>query len=349
MTLVAKSRIARLLASLILSVLLFSCSDPNQEQRQLKKISGATMGTFYNISLVGFDGDEQLLKQAVDEELARINGLMSTYDSNSEISQINKSASGQWLSISEEMVFVMSYALKVFELSGGQYDISVGPLVNLWGFGPSRGDKAPSDEEINQALARIGSDQLELDEANLKLRKKKDLYLDLSSLAKGYAVDVISSLLEKKFGVSNSLVDIGGEVKARGLNASGGPWRIGIETPSLTQNQSHTIVHLSNVSVATSGDYRNFYWDNGQRFSHIIDPKTGRPIKHQLASVTVIDESTMKADALATAFLAMGENKALAIANEKGIPVFMISHDGESLRVSQSNYFEKYLKVGESK
>lgn len=270
------------------------------------------MGTQYHITVVtqsaGIQVLSSILKHDVDSLLTKINQQMSTYIPHSEISQFNRYDKTEWFTVSKELAFVVSAARSVSEQTLGAFDVTVAPLVDLWGFGVSPQLTMPTDNEIQYALKNIGYQLLEARKKPPALRKlNKKLQLDLSAIAKGFAVDKVSELLKEK-GYANFLVEIGGEIRNLGKNETGEPWRIGIETPDMKKDLRKTLL-LSNNSLATSGDYRNYFIKDGIRYSHTLNPVTGKPITHKLASVTVLHKSAMLADAYATALLVMGEEK----------------------------------------
>lgn len=279
---------------------------------KLESFSGPTMGTRYSVSVVltGSDANISVLKKAVDDRLAAINRQMSTYDSDSELSRFNKYEGDDWFAVSSETAQVVAYALLVAKESAGAFDPTVGPAVNLWGFGPDgRRATSPSDEQIAAALSRIGYQHVAAQLDPPALRKKvPDVYLDLSAVAKGYAVDAVTELLIEQ-GIESSMVEIGGEVRVQGRKPGDVPWKIGIEQPDETGRSVREVLELADMSLATSGDYRNYFEDQGVRYSHTIDPTTGRPVQHLLATVSVVADTCMEADALATALLVMGEEK----------------------------------------
>jgi len=269
------------------------------------------MGTSYHITLITpakNDDEKSILHSEIDEILKDINNKMSTYQSDSEISVFNSSPSINSIPVSEDLHFVVNNALTISKLSEGYFDITISPLVNLWGFGPKLKIDSPNQNDINLAMSHIGYENLIAQENPATLKKTDPLLtIDLSSIAKGYAVDRISDYLSSK-SVVNHLVEIGGEVKAKGKNLSGKKWRIAIENPDSDSRTLNSFLELDNTAVATSGDYRNYYIENNERLSHIIDPKTGYPIKHKLASVTVINDSTMLADAWATTLMVLNSD-----------------------------------------
>lgn len=314
---------------------------------ELVSFSGPTMGTTYTVKFYTTESLDSpwSLKDEVDEVLVKINRLMSTYDPDSELSRFNKKAAGSSVEISDEMAYVMDKALLISEMSQGRFDVTVGPLVNLWGFGPGKHtDEVPDDAAIEQARARVGYEKLELD--GNELSKSADLYVDLSSIAKGYGVDQIAERLES-FGVSSYLVEVGGEIRTAGVKPDGSPWRIAIESPNGGHNVAQKVLNVENVAVATSGDYRNYFEVKGVRYSHTIDPETGRPITHRLVSVTVIEKTTTMADGLATAITVLGPEAGLKFANEHGVAAYMLVKQDFGFEESYSEAFEPYMQDAE--
>lgn len=329
---------------IILALILTSCSS---QEKELVEYSGLTMGTTYSIKIldnnykhIKFDK----LQSGIDSLLVSFNKKMSTYIEDSELSLFNKAKDTVWLNCSKELANVMNEANKISEYSNGAYDITVGPLVNLWGFGPeNKYEKIPSEEEIKNRKLKIGFKNLEIDVIKSKIKKRiPELYCDLSSIAKGQGVDKVSEFLENK-GIKDYMVEIGGEVRTLGKNLEGDNWRIGINVPK-EGNEIEKVISISGKSVATSGDYRNYFEENGIRYSHTINPSTGKPINHKLASVTVIYDNCMLADGYATAFNVLGESEGLKLANRLKIPVFMIVRNGNAFVEIMNNEFKKYLK-----
>ena len=325
----------------VFSLLLTACSD----SPSAVTLSGKTMGTTYNITLANPDTTLDLthLQDVIDQELLKINQLMSTYIPNSELSRFNHQVDiGQWFPLSAETFTVLEYSLGLSKQTQGKFDVTVAPLINLWGFGYQKKTSFPSDNDITQALKTIGHQYIELDTQQRAVKKHRAVTVDLSAVAKGYGVDRITEVLDNKK-IEHYLVEIGGEIRVKGLNKESNLWRIGIETPSLHQSGAQKIVALKNQSVATSGDYRNFFEKDGIRYSHTLDPATGKPVVHNIASLTVIHNSAMEADALATAFMAMGKEQALAMANVYNIPVYILLYENNSFSASYSQAFESYL------
>jgi len=302
------------------------------------------MGTTYHISLANpaLKLDLGHLQNIVDDELVMINQLMSTYIPDSELSRFNQAPINEWFQLSKETFTVLKYSLSVAEKTQGQFDITVGPLTNLWGFGPLERAEFPSDKKIKEVMGLIGWESIVLDETNFQVKKTQPVLIDLSAVAKGYGVDHIANTLDQ-YDIANYLVEIGGEIRAKGVNSSGKPWRIGIETPTLHQTGAQKIIQLKNKAIATSGDYRNFFEKEGVRYSHTIDPNTGKPVVHNIASLTVITEKAMNADALATALMVLGEKKALEMANRHNIAVYILLYEDNTFSSQHSSAFTDYL------
>lgn len=313
----------------VTSVMLMACG----AARDTRPITfgGATMGTTYTVSIDALPADVSLstVSQDVGTILDRIEDRMSTYDDASELSRFNADRTTDWVAISGETVDVVDAAIAVSDLTDGGFDITVGPLVELWGFGAAGGPPAiPSDDAIATTLARVGYRKVRTRQAPPALRKARaDVEVDLSAIAKGYAVDQVADHLES-VGVSDFLVEIGGEMRARGHNPHGTPWRVGIERPVPGPRSVYRVLLLEDAGLATSGDYRNFFEAEGQRFSHTIDPRTGRPVAHELASVSVVDVTSMRADALATGLTVLGPESGRALAQREGLAVLFVMRAG---------------------
>ncbi|TWT90232.1 Thiamine biosynthesis lipoprotein ApbE precursor [Pseudobythopirellula maris] len=299
--------------------------------------SGPTMGTQYHIRVIAGETtpDAPELQARVDQRLVEINRRMSTYDPESELSRFNTSESDDWFEVSAETAEVVSYSLGLARDSGGAFDPTVGPVVNLWGFGPGkRRTKPPTDDEVEAALARVGHTKVEARVEPPALRKSPGVYVDLSAVAKGYGVDAVARLLDNA-GATAYMVEIGGEVRTRGTKPGGAPWRIGVEAPSDHApaeggQRVNRVVELSGGSVATSGDYRNYFEYEGRRYSHTVDPTTGRPVAHTLATVSVLAESCMEADATATALLVLGPAAGYDWAVERGVAALFVTRQADS-------------------
>jgi len=291
-------------------------------------LSGQTMGTGYTIKMVGAPPsvDVAALNSQVRQTLDRIEARMSTYRADSELSRLNIHCGGEWFDVSLETARVIQSATEIGRLTGGAFDVTVGPLVNLWNFGPGGNlpDRIPDDEQIARAKSRVGFDAVEVRLSPPAVRKRReDLYIDLSGIAKGYAVDQIAERLDQS-GVEDYLVEIGGELRATGHNHRGRPWQVAVESPVAEERSIQRVVAIEGLAMATSGDYRNYFEKDGVRYSHIIDPRSGRPVAHRLASVTVLSVSCTRADALATALLVLGPEAGYDLALKEGIAALFI-------------------------
>ncbi len=262
---------------------------------------GLIFGTMYSIT---YEHDESL-KLDIDNELKRFDASLSMFNENSIISRINRNEDSIVDSLFSK---VFKVAMTVSAITDGCFDITVAPLVNAWGFGFTE-ETAPTQAKIDSILQIVGWQKIQLTAEGKVEKQDPRIMLDCSAIAKGYAVDVIADLLRKK-GVKNYMVDIGGEVDVAGVNSSGGLWRIGISKPDddpESRNQDlQTILEISDKGIATSGNYRNFYYKDGMKYAHTIDPKTGHPVQHSILSSTVIAKECIIADAFATAFMVMG-------------------------------------------
>lgn len=333
--------------SLALSLAL-SCScgpAPAPAARQLLTWQGATMGTTYTVKVVSAafpESDRAKIPEAIDAQLNRVNELMSTYLPSSELSRFNQSDGATPFPLSPETLAVFQVAARVGRLSGGAFDVTVGPLVNAWGFGPAgKPPQPPSESELEALQARVGWDKILLDESQATIRKTDPrVYCDLSAVAKGYAVDRISQTLTS-LGYEEHMVEVGGEVRAQGRNGEGQIWRIGVEKPVEIGRGVQRAVPLDDRAMATSGDYRNYYEIEGRRISHEIDPRTARPIAHRLASVAVVAETCAEADALATALIVLGEDEGYKLAVEQDLAALFLVRDNGGFVEKPSPRFEE--------
>jgi thiamine biosynthesis lipoprotein len=337
----------RLFGLMIFGIFLLALTSgcPQRETIETVHFSGQTMGTTWSVAFLSTANSPYsvTLKQQLQERLDQINHLMSTYDPESEISRFNDLTNDAWFSISDETAEVIELSLEISRLTGGAFDITVGPLVELWGFGVSaRRDQIPTDQQISESLARVGYEKILLRREPAAIRKMvPELRIDLSAIAKGYAVDVLAEILQQE-GFHNYLVEIGGELQVSGHRTDGTPWRIAIEKPIEEMRDVAMIFPLTDTAVATSGNYRNFFLENGQRYAHILDPVTGKPTRHKLASVTILDKSCARADALATALMVLGEKKGRQLCEKYHIAAYFFIHENESITVYESPDFPKF-------
>jgi thiamine biosynthesis lipoprotein len=310
------------------------------------QLSGATMGTTWHVSYIPAASapDAADLHIGIEARLEQINRSMSTYRPDSEISRFNALDSSAWFVSSPDFFRVLSTALEIGQKSEGAYDVTVAPLVDLWGFGAGGiVDEPPTEQDIARLMTRVGQKNIQLDDARLGVMKDNALSVDFSSLAKGYAVDQVAEWLLAE-GIERFMVEVGGEMRLSGLSGRGDAWRIAIEQPESGGRSIATTVSLSDVALATSGDYRNYFEANGRRYSHSIDPRTGYPVAHDLVSVTVVHRSCMIADAWATALTVLGAERAMAVAQAQGLAVYFIRRVEGDFEHSQTPLFSRYLE-----
>jgi len=325
----------KFIASILSMFTLFSCLTKNEE---VVHITGNTMGTYYSVKVVGADVDREALKVQVDGLLKEVNNVFSTYIKDSELSKLNKSHLSIPIKITPVLAEVLKLSKSIYKDSEGAFDVTIGPLVNLWGFGPDKIRKQPTDQEIMKKMSDVGSDHFRLIESTI-IKSKPNLYIDLSAIAKGQGVDDVALILTS-IGFKSFLVEIGGEVRGQGLKPDGSKWRIGIEKPSEELGQAiQKVIDLDNMSIATSGGYRNYLKYGDKIFSHTINPKTGRPVDHKLVSVSVLNPSCAVADAWATAFMVLGAEKGLDIANRLGLKAYFLVKTDKGFKELQSSKF----------
>ena len=330
-----------LLTGLASATLLAACG----ERRSLNaapafEFRGPAMGSSYTLKVVGAPPvAPAMAHDAVHEALQAVERLMSTYLGDSELSRLNRAPAGAPFALTADTFAVLALAQEVARDTAGAFDVTVAPLVDAWGFGPSRDRRVVAEDERRTLLPRVGRDKLALDPATRSATKARaDVHADLSAIAKGYGVDRAAHALDA-LGVADYMVEAGGEVRTRGRNAEGAPWQIAIEAPDATPQRPWFVVPLSGLALATSGDYRIFFERDGQRYCHEIDPATGAPVGHGLASVSVVDADCARADALATALMVMGAERGAAHAAGRGIAAYFIVRDGARLVAHASPAF----------
>jgi len=320
---------------LLISLAALALAACGSSHRDAWELSGGTMGTTFSIVIASPPASLSLdtLQKEIEGVLDHVDALASTWRADSELSAFNTSDATDWIEVSPEFCDMLEHAIAVSEETGGAFDVTIGPLVNLWGLGPQdRGDELPAAEEIAEARALVGYDGLDTDCDRPAVRKRDaHMYVDLSGWAKGYAVDRVAEALERT-GATDYLVEVGGELRVRGHNAEDRPWAIAIEAPATDRRDVETIIRVSDSSVATSGDYRNFFDRDGRRYSHTIDARSGQPIAHDLAAVTVVSASAARADALATAFLVLGPDDGPALAERLGIAGYFLVRSKTGIR-----------------
>ena len=322
--------------------LLAACGD-SRPRAAAQQFGGPTMGSSYTVKLAG-GVDATLASRAADavrEALAVVEARMSTWLADSELSRFNRYAATRPFGFSADTYAVVALAQRVARETAGAFDATVAPAVNAWGFGPGRAHRIVDADERGLLAQRIGHHRLALDAATRSVTKAHPgLALDFSGIAKGYAVDRAAAALDA-LGLDRYMVEAGGEVRTRGLNADGTPWRIAIEQPDAMPPRPHFVVPLAGLSLATSGDYRIFFEQDGKRFSHEIDPASGAPVDHALASASVAASDCAYADAMATALMVMGPHRAAAFATEHGVAAYFIVRDGAKLVSSASPAFAR--------
>jgi thiamine biosynthesis lipoprotein len=341
-----RSRIRSVLvAAGIAALMATGLSSCTPEPRALS-IVGETMGTSYSVKLKNCPTPGCLtdLQPRIEQRLEQINNAMSTYDPQSELSRFNAVSSAGWVSVSADLYTVIAHAHAVSELTGGAFDVTVAPLVNAWGFGPEfLADERATADQSQMANPETGYEHIELRDDPPGMRKQTArISVDLSGIAKGFGVDEIAGLLDA-YGISSYLVEIGGEVRGRGTRPDEKPWRIAVEHPAISTQRLDGVVELADLSIATSGDYRNFYVENGQRYSHTIDPVTAAPVKHGLASVSVVDPSAMHADAMATALMVLGPERGFALAQKHAIAAAFVVRRDDGYHQTMTPPFQRLL------
>ncbi len=325
------------LASLLV---LAGCEKPVEQVH----LSGPTMGTTYNVKYIAEEGQPSAedLQLEIDRLLEEVNDQMSTYRKDSELSRFNQTQNSEPFAVSPQTAIVVKEAIRLNGLTLGALDVTVGPLVNLWGFGPeARPEVVPTEEELAARKANIGIRHLFVD-GNTLAKDIPNLYVDLSTIAKGWGVDVLAEYIQSQ-GIENYMVEVGGEMRLKGLNREGVKWRIAIEKPSVEERAIQDIIEPGDMAVATSGDYRNYFERDGIRYSHIINPETGKPISHKVVSVTVLDKSSMTADGLATGLMVLGEELGMKVAEEHNIPAFMIVKTDDGFKELASEAYKPFL------
>jgi thiamine biosynthesis lipoprotein len=328
----------RILLCLVMLPLLAGCQN-NAETT----LSGSIQGTTYQLKMVtrGLPVTAEELKTDVEAIFRLVDEQLSNWREDSAISRFNQQKTTDWQPVPAAIIQLVSVAREIHDRTGGCYDLTVKPLFELWGF--SRHEQSvPDDQAIRGVLAHVGMDKLEIDAQGNRLRKKDpELQVSLDSIAQGYTVAVIAQLLEDR-GILNYLAEVGGEMKVRGVKADGTPWRVAIEKPTPMAREVQRILDLqeaNGVAVMTSGTYRNFFEAGGQSYSHILDPRTGRPVTHALLSATVLDENPTLADAWSTALLCVGETEGARIAEGEGLKALLIYREGDQLKEHMSNRF----------
>jgi thiamine biosynthesis lipoprotein len=328
-------------------LLLAGCDNTTVKDEAGLVLEGKTMGTFWRVSLVGVDAAKQSgLRTQIQAQLDGDDRLLSTYKADSALSRFNQSRSTEPYPVTEAMSDIVTESLRIGAKTSGAMDITVGPLVNLWGFGPDKQPvKTPTQAQIDAAKALTGLQHLTVINKAGQQWLQKDLpglYVDLSTIGEGFAADHLARLMEQN-GISRYLVSVGGAVVTRGTNADGKAWRVAIQKPTDRENAVQAIVDLNGHGISTSGSYRNYYELEGKRLSHVIDPVTGAPIQHKLVSATVIATTAMEADGWDTGLMVLGMEKAKEVAQKEGLAVYLIAKEGEGFTTWMSPQFKTFL------
>lgn len=335
----------------LICALLLLCAFPVAAGPALRGVHGNTMGTTWKVRWVAVDARrDDAIQRGIQVQLDRVDGQMSTYKPASELSRFNRAPAGSWQVISPEFFIVLQHALELARHSGGAYDPTIGPLVNLWGFGPDQRPRhAPVAAELAAARSRVGWQKLKLDAAAHKVFQPGGVYVDLSSVAKGFGVDQVARYLQRS-GIENFLVEVGGELRGSGLKPDGKPWRVGIERPDaaagevMAEEELITAVELKDQALATSGDYRHVFEDQGRFYSHHIDPRTGYPVPHDIASVSVLASECMQADPLGTTLSVLGADRGMAFARKHHLAVLMIVRTPRGFEQRMSPAFARAIQ-----
>lgn len=305
-------------------------------------LQGETMGTSWSLRYVSpTDISRDHVQPLVQARLGALVGEMSTWDSGSDLCRYNAAAAGTWCALPQDFFTVLSAALALAAQTEGAYDPTAGELVNLWGFGPQGSVAAPpSSTALAEVRARTGWQRVRLDASTWSALQPGGVQLDLSAIAKGFAVDAVSDALNT-LGIAHHLVEIGGELRGQGLKPDGQPWWVQLEVPSATGLPlPEMVVALHGLGLATSGDYRQGFTHQGQHYSHTLDPRSGAPVQHDLAAVSVLHSEAMQADALATALMVLGLPAGLAYAERRGIAARFVQRTRSGLE----QYWSSELK-----
>jgi thiamine biosynthesis lipoprotein len=340
-----RSVLGSLIALLLIAALLASRGMLRERPPEIHELSGLTMGTTYTVMIDAGDltpARSATVRDTIEARLETVNRLMSTYDSASELSRFNRYQGLEPFSVSPQTLEVFEIARRVSERSGGAFDVTVGPLVDAWGFGPSeRPSTPPDDRELRRLQERVGYERIIIDTAAGTLAKTHSgTVADLSAVAKGYGVDQVAEALDA-LGFTAFMVEVGGEIFARGRKADGSPWRAGIELPGAEVRSVYRPVDLVDMAAATSGNYRNYYEIDGVRYAHILDPRTGRPARHAGVSVSVLHERAAVADAWATALSVLGPEEGRRLAERQGLAAYFLMRAGEGLEARSTSAFER--------
>jgi len=335
---------AMLKASLMIQVsllFLYGC-----ESSRFESFQGKAQGTTYHVTL---EVPEHLtaadVQQQLEKRLAEIDKSLSTYRPDSEISRFNQQSTGESLTVSDDFIKVIEISQYVFQNSNGAFDLTVKPLIDLWGFGSKVSlkhfESVPADADIQKAIRELNFAALSI--KGNTITKSSLITIDVNGVAQGYSVDALHQLL-KNMGVLNYMIELGGEIATHGHNPKGKSWHIGIDWPESSSNKRvYSTLLLNDNFVSTSGDYRDYYEIKGKRYSHTIDPRTGKPVEHRLASVTVLASSVALADAWCTAFMVLGDNVGFELANKMNMPAYFIYRSDQGFQVKITKAMQPFL------
>ncbi len=339
-------------ALLAVALTVAGCDNAPTSSPQALVLEGKTMGTSWRVSLAGVDAARaQTLRDKIQARLDADDRLLSTWKDDSALMRFNHARTTAPWPVDEAMADIVTESLRVGAKTDNAMDITIGPLVNLWGFGPDKQPvKTPDQAQIDAARARTGLSRLKvINGAGQQWLQKDlpDLFVDLSTVGEGYAADHLARLMEEE-GVSRYLVSVGGALASRGMNPGGRPWRVAIQKPTDRENAVQAVVDINGHGISTSGSYRNYYELDGKRLSHVIDPATGRPITHKLVSVTVISPTALEADAWDTGLMVLGPEKAKAVALREKLAVYFITREGDGFVTWMSPQFKTFLEQSEN-
>lgn len=328
---------------LVLFGLAFLISCTEQDNVDPIALHGRTMGTTFSVKYYPSKqtAPSDILLTQINNKLLELNQALSTYIPDSELSIFNKLDAYRPIEASEHLSFMFDESIAISKESNRAFDVTIGPLVNLWGFGPNgRITSRPKSVDIQQTREWVGPESFEKT-GNTVIKHHNNVYVDFSAIAKGYGADILAELLDSEH-VKSYLVEVGGELKSRGIKPGGKHWTVAIEKPVTNARMVQAVLPIKDIAMATSGDYRNYFEEDGIRYSHTINSMTGAPIVHRLVSVTVFAKTSARADAYATAINVLGPEKGLIFADKYHLPVYMLVKSSEGFKELTSNAFEPY-------
>ncbi len=344
-----KRSIAAIALSCVAALAVTGCNDEKRNEHKMTVVHGKTMGTFYTVNVTGgFKGGEEALKKLSDDTFNRICDIISTFDKNAELAKVNEYHDTKPYEISKELGKIIQETVYQGRRIDGATDISVGPLVNLWGFGKDKKkNQAPTSEEIQETLKLVGLDKFEIrtdSEKSYLVKHNENVRLDLATVGEGLGADALCRKLIE-LGYTDFMVSVAGASRSYGVNSKGLKWRLGVEDPTSPERKVLFPICALDKAVTTAGSYRNFFKDDktGTVYSHAIDPKTGYPVSHHTLSVTVISDSAFESDALDTGLLVLGADKALEFGEKNNIPIATVEYENGKTVIRHTNNFKKYI------